>query len=229
MYINGQWKAADSQFSTVSPTDTSIVMGHFQQGSAADIDEAVVAAKAAFPAWKATPWQERVALLRKAADIISSRLFEIGAVISLEVGKNRLEALGDVEESADFIRTYCDAMEEHNGFAIDTLAESDRHHNRSVLKPFGVWGVIAPFNFPVALSGGPTSAALIAGNTVVLKPAEDTPYGPTLLTQCFHEAGIPAGVLNVVTGDEVAGKALVDHPDIAGFTFTGSYQVGMEI
>ncbi len=229
MYINGEWKEAAETFTTVSPTDTSLVMGHFQQGSAADINAAVAAAKAAFPMWKATPWQERVALLRQVAKTISNRLFDLAAIISLEVGKNRLEALGDVEEAADFMRYYCDAMEENNGFQVTNLAESERHHNRSILKPFGVWGVIAPFNFPVALSGGPTAAALIAGNTVVLKPAEDTPYGPTLLLQCFHDAGIPAGVLNMVTGAEVPGKALVDNADVSGFTFTGSYQVGMDI
>ena len=229
MYIAGQWVEARSTFATHSPIDTSLVMGHFQDGTAGDIDRAVQAARAAFPAWRATPWQERVALLRKVAEIISARLFDIAAVDSLEVGKNRLEALGDVEEAADFIRAYCDVMEEHRGFVKRQRAETEHHRNTSVLKPFGVWGVIAPFNFPIALSGGPTAAALIAGNTVVLKPAEDTPYGPTLLMQCFHDAGLPAGVVNMVTGQKETGRALVDHPDVAGFTFTGSYRVGMEI
>ncbi len=229
MYIDGQWLAAASAYATYSPVDTRLQMGSFPDGTDEDIDRAVAAARAAFPAWRARPWQERVALLRRAAEIISERLFTIAAVDSLEVGKNRLESLGDVEETADFIRTYCDAMQAHNGFAVRQRAESRHHRNTSVLKPYGVWGVISPFNFPIALSGGPTAAALVAGNTVVLKPAEDTPLGPMLLVQCFVDAGLPPGVLNLVTGQKAAGRALVDHPGVDGFTFTGSYRVGMEI
>jgi 1-pyrroline-5-carboxylate dehydrogenase len=229
LYIGGQWVAAAATYTTTSPIDTNLQLGRFQDGDAADIDRAVAAARAAFPAWRATPWPERVALLRRVAERISARLFEIAAVDSLEVGKNRLESLGDVEEAADFIRAYCDAMEKHHGFTVRQHAESRHHRNTSVLKPYGVWGVISPFNFPIALSGGPTAAALVAGNTVVLKPAEDTPYGPTLLVQCFAEAGLPPGVLNFVTGQKETGRALVDHPDVDGFTFTGSYRVGMEI
>ena len=229
MYIDGQWVEAAATYATYSPIDTSLHMGSFQDGTAADIDRAVTAARAAYPGWRATPWQDRVALLRRAAELISERLFTIAAVDSLEVGKNRLEALGDVEEVADFIRTYCDVMQENHGFAIRQRAESRHHRNTSVLKPYGVWAVISPFNFPIALSGGPTAAALIAGNTVVLKPAEDTPYGPTLLMECFVEAGLPPGVINFVTGQKETGRALVDHSGVDGITFTGSYRVGMEI
>ncbi|HRW46845.1 MAG TPA: aldehyde dehydrogenase family protein [Caldilinea sp.] len=229
MYIDGQWINATGVYTTRSPIDTGILMGHFQDGTAEDIDRAVGAARAAYPAWRDTPWQERVALLRKVAAIISERLFDLAAVDSMEVGKNRLEALGDVEETADFIRTYCDIMEQHGGFVVPQQNENAQFRNTSVLKPYGVWGVIAPFNFPVALSGGPTAAAILAGNTVVLKPAEDTPFSPTLLVQCFHDAGIPAGVVNMVTGQKETGRALVDHPGVDGFTFTGSYRVGMEI
>ena len=229
MYINGQWVEAAATYSSYSPIDTNVHMGSFQDGTAADIDRAVTAARAAYPGWRATPWQDRVTLLRRAAEIISDRLFAIAAVDSLEVGKNRLEALGDVEEVADFIRTYCDAMQENHGFAVRQRAESRHHRNTSILKPHGVWAVISPFNFPIALSGGPTAAALIAGNTVVLKPAEDTPFGPTLLVECFVEAGLPPGVINFVTGQKETGRALVDHPGVDGITFTGSYRVGMEI
>jgi 1-pyrroline-5-carboxylate dehydrogenase len=229
MYIDGQWVAARATYTTHSPIDHSLALGTFQDGTADDIDQAVRAARDAYPGWRATPWQERVARLRRVAELVSERLFAIAAVDSLEVGKNRLEALGDVEETADFIRTYCDAMEAHKGFAVRQRAESRHHRNTSVLKPYGVWAVISPFNFPIALSGGPTAAALIAGNTVVLKPAEDTPYGPTLLMECFAEAGLPPGVVNLVTGQKETGRALVDHPLVDGITFTGSYRVGMEI
>ncbi|MEW5986957.1 MAG: aldehyde dehydrogenase family protein, partial [Chloroflexota bacterium] len=153
LFINGRERQAAETFSKVSPVDTRMVMGYFQKGTAQDANEAVAAAKAAAKGWASTPWQERVAILRRAADLISDRLFDIGAVVSLEVGKNRLEALGDVEETADLIRYYCDQMEEHDGFSVPMKSESPRHHNRSVLKPYGVWAVISPFNFPFALAG----------------------------------------------------------------------------
>jgi 1-pyrroline-5-carboxylate dehydrogenase len=232
-YVGGQWRPAGTTFAKTSPVDTRLTLGHFHDGSAEDIDAAVAAAKAAFPAWRATPWQERVRILRLIAERISDRLFDLAAVVSLEVGKNRLEALGDIEETADFIRIYCDTMEANDGFVTPQRAESERHRNRSILKPFGVWAVIAPFNFPMALSGGPTGAALVTGNTVVLKPAEDTPYTPTLFAQIVSEVfaaeGVPPGVFNFVTGGKSTGKALAEHPDVAGITFTGSYNVGMQI
>lgn len=230
LYINGEERFADETFTKVSPIDTSMVLGHFQKGSVEDANDAIAAAKAAFPAWSKRPWQERVAILRKAADLMSERLFNMGAVMSIEIGKNRLEALGDVEETADLIRYNCDAMEKNDGFSFKLMSESEHHHNRSVLKPYGVWVVIAPFNFPGALAGGPSSAAMVAGNTVVLKPATDTPYTGWLLTECFRDAGVPAGVFNFVTGPgRTAGQTLVDHSDVAGITFTGSYDVGMNI
>jgi 1-pyrroline-5-carboxylate dehydrogenase len=229
LYINGEWVSTEETFTKTSPIDTSLVVGHFALGKKEHIDRAVAAARAAFPGWRDTPWQERVALLRKVADLISDRLFEIGAVLSIEVGKNRLEALGDVEETADLIRYCCDGMEENNGFDRALQSESPRHHNRSILKPYGVWGVIAPFNFPAALTGGPSGGALVTGNTVVLKPAEDAPLTCVLLTQCFHDGGIPAGVFNVVLGGDEAGKSLTANKDVNGITFTGSYEVGMNI
>ena len=230
MYINGEERFAEQTFAKVSPADTDMVMGHFQKGNEQDANDAIAAAKAAFPGWRDTPWQERVDIMRRAADLISERLFHFGAVMSLEVGKNRLEALGDVEETADLIRYNCDAMEANNGFSKPLKNESDKHHNRSVLKPYGVWVVISPFNFPAALAGGPSGAALIAGNTVVFKPATDTPFSGWLLTEAFRDAGVPAGVFNFVTGGgRTVGQTLVDHPDVAGITFTGSYDVGMNI
>ena len=230
MFINGEERSAAETFEKRSPVDLDLVMGHFQYGSAQDVNDAVAAAKAAFPAWSGRPWQERVAIMRRAADLISERLFYMGAVMSLEIGKNRMEALGDVEETADLIRYNCDAVEQNNNFNRPLLAESDKHHNRSVLKPYGVWAVISPFNFPGALAGGPSGAALVAGNCVVLKPASDTPFTAWLLTECLRDAGVPAGVFNFVTGvGRSVGQVLGDHPDVAGITCTGSYDVGMDI
>jgi 1-pyrroline-5-carboxylate dehydrogenase len=230
LLINGRERTAEKSFEKRSPVDIDLVMGHFQKGTAQDAKDAVAAAKAAYPGWSRTPWQERVAILRRAADLISERLFEIGAIMSLEVGKNRLEALGDVEETADLIRYYCDQMDQNEGFSRPLLSESPRHHNRSVLKPYGVWAVISPFNFPFALAGGPSGGAMVAGNTVVFKPASDTAYTGWLLTTCFRDAGIPAGVFNFVSGGgREVGQTIVDDPDVDGITFTGSYDVGMGI
>jgi len=230
LFINGKERSVGTTFAKVSPVDTDLVMGYFQKGSEQDALDAIAAARAAFDGWRNTPWQERVAILRRAADLISDRLFDMGAIMSFEVGKNRLEALGDVEETADLIRYYCDQMEANEGFAVTLKSETQRHHNRSVLKPYGVWAVISPFNFPGALAGGPSGGAMVAGNTVVFKPATDTPYTGWLLTTCFRDAGVPAGVFNFVTGGgRTVGQTIIDSDDVDGITFTGSYDVGMHI
>ena len=158
MYIDGEWLDTADTFENRSPINTDWLMGNFAMATDTHVNQAVMAAQAAFPAWRDTPWQERAALLGKAADLISERLFEISAAVSMEIGKNRLEAIGDVEETADLIRYCVAAMKDNQGFDRQLLSETERHHNRSVLKPYGVWGVIGPFNFPAALTGGPTGA-----------------------------------------------------------------------
>jgi 1-pyrroline-5-carboxylate dehydrogenase len=230
MYINGEERLAAETFVKISPVDTDLTLAHFQKGTEQDAEDAVAAARAAFDGWRKTPWQERVTIMRRAADLISERLFDMAAVVSLEAGKNRLEALSDVEETADLIRFYCDQIEENEGFSVSLLSETPQHHNRSVLKPYGVWAVISPFNFPCALAGGPSGGALVAGNSVVFKPATDTPYTGWLLTTCFRDAGVPAGVFNFVTGGgRTVGQTIIDSPEVDGITFTGSYDVGMHI
>ena len=174
-----------------------------------DVDDAVAAAKAAAPGWAATPWQDRVAIMRKAGDLISERSNELAALMSMEVGKNRLEALGDVEESAVFFRYYSDQMENNDGFdkPMDTIAAHET--TRSVMRPYGVWGVISPFNFPMALAAGPTAGALVAGNTVVLKPSPQGTFSAIKLYECLRDAGLPADVFHVVPGGDEIGKAVV--------------------
>ncbi|MCY3832425.1 MAG: aldehyde dehydrogenase family protein [Chloroflexi bacterium] len=229
MLINGDWVEGDGAFEHRSPINTDWLLGLFPRASDHQVNQAVAAAKAAFPAWRATPWRERCDLLGKVADLISERLFEISAAVSLEIGKNRLEAIGDVEETADLIRYCVDAMRDNAGFDRQLLSESDQHFNRSLLKPYGVWGVIGPFNFPAALTGGPTGAALIAGNTVVLKPAAEGSLTACLIAQCVTDAGLPAGVFNLALGGDEPGMALTANLDLAGLTFTGSYEVGMSL
>jgi 1-pyrroline-5-carboxylate dehydrogenase len=144
-----------------------------------------------------------------------------------------MESLGEVQETADLFYWYCDQMEANGGFVRELPNDPLKgfvSRNRSVLKPYGVWVVIAPFNFPYALAGGPVAAALVAGNTVVFKTASDTAWSGWLLAEVLRDAGLPPGVCNYVTGGGGAiGAALVRHPDVAGVTFTGSYEVGMRI
>ena len=172
-------------------------------------------------------------VLCKAADIMDERLFDLGAAMSLEVGKSRMEALGDVAETADLIRYSCYQMEKNDGYIVEMGKDPLVGYtatNFSVMRPYGVWLIISPFNFPAALTGGPMGAALATGNTVVVKPATDTPWIVRLLTECFRDAGLPDGVVNFVTGPGgTLGQALVDSLEVDGVTFTGSFDIGMKI
>lgn len=228
-YVNGQARTNGPTFDVYSPVDTSIRLCTVHSATTADVEDAVAAAKAAAAGWAATPWRDRVAIMRRAGDLISDRSNELAALMSMEVGKNRLEALGDVEESAVFFRYYSDQMENNDGFdkPMDTIAA--RETTRSVMRPYGVWGVISPFNFPMALAAGPTAGALVAGNTVVLKPSPQGTFSAIKLYECLRDAGLPEGVFHVVPGGDEIGKAVVGHKDVAGLSFTGSYEVGMSI
>ncbi|MFO1316269.1 MAG: aldehyde dehydrogenase family protein [Burkholderiales bacterium] len=233
MLIGGRDERAPRQFAVRSPIDTRIAVGRFQAGEDVHARAAVAAAKAAFPAWAATPWEARVRILRRAVALIEERVYFIGAALALEVGKNRMEALGEAQETADLIAYSCDRMEAEDGFAKPMARDplpGFVSENRSVLRPYGPWLVIAPFNFPFALSGGPAGAALVTGNTVVFKAASTTPWSGRLLADALRDAGVPPGVFNFVTGPGGSlGEALIRHPDVAGVTFTGSYGVGMHL
>jgi acyl-CoA reductase-like NAD-dependent aldehyde dehydrogenase len=216
-----------------SPIDRDVILGSFAQAGMQEVERAMTAAASAFPKWRATPPHERMRLLRKAAQLIEDRVYTIAAALTLEVGKNRMEALGEVQETADFFNVYCDDFVRQQGFdhelPNDPLPKAVSR-NRSVMKPYGVWVVINPFNFPFALAGGPVAAALVTGNTVVLKGASETPWAGRMLADCLRDAGLPAGVFNYVMGPGGAiGDALVQHPRTAGVTFTGSYVTGMHI
>ena len=230
-FIDGQDRAAQVTHEKRSPIDSGWLLGQFPDATAAEIDAAMSAARRAFPEWRRTPPAERIRILRRVAQLIEERVYSIAAAIAVEVGKNRMESLGEVQETADFFAHYCDDYERHDfdhALPDDPLADF-RSHNRSAMKPYGPWAVIAPFNFPFALAGGPVAAALVTGNTVVVKGSMDTPWSGRLLADCLRDAGIPAGVFSFVNGGREAGVALVDHPDTAGVTFTGSYEVGMQI
>jgi 1-pyrroline-5-carboxylate dehydrogenase len=233
LYINHQaveGSGGGDPIVDASPIDTSFVLGRFAAAGPIQVDLAVKAARAAQAGWAARRWQDRLAVMRKAAGLIRERKFDLAAVMSLEVGKSRLEAMGDAEESADLIDYYADQVEQAGGFTREMARLTPIEQNTEVLRPFGVFVCIAPFNFPLALSTGMSSAALMTGNAVVYKPAEDTPLTGLRLYEVYRDAGVPAGVFNYVSGHgRQIGDALWQHPGVDGVVFTGSKEVGMRI
>jgi acyl-CoA reductase-like NAD-dependent aldehyde dehydrogenase len=233
LYIEGQDIHAQVHREARSPIDRDLLLGHVSQATAADAERAIAAAHGAFPAWRSLAAAERIRILRRVSQLIEERVYTIGAALALEVGKNRMEALGETQETADFFTAYCDDFERQQYFDHELPNDPLPNvvsRNRSVMKPHGVWVVITPFNFPFALAGGPVAAALVTGNTVVLKGASDTPWAGRLLADCLRDAGVPNGVFNYLSGPSGAiGDALISDPRTAGVTFTGSYEVGTRI
>jgi 1-pyrroline-5-carboxylate dehydrogenase len=230
LYIDGKPVETGKTFDDTSPIDTRWIVGRFQSGGREHVRDAIAAARKAYPSWSGMSWQDRVASVRRIADAIRRHRWELSALMGYEAGKNRLECVGDVEESADLIAYYCDQVEAHNGFvqAMGALGPGER--NASVMRPYGVWAVISPFNFPLALAAGPAGGALVAGNTVVFKPASTTPLMGLKLYEMVKEAGIPDGVFNFITGGgSTAGQELIDNEAIDGIVFTGSKEVGMKL
>jgi 1-pyrroline-5-carboxylate dehydrogenase len=229
MFIDGRAVNGPAESDDTSPIDTRILLGRFQDATRDQMKEAIAAARAAFATWSRVPWEERVRIVRAVGGVIRERRSELAALVGYEVGKSRLECVGEIEEAADFFDYYCDRMEATDGFTNLMGMPGAPEESRSVLRPYGVFGIIAPFNFPVALAAGPAAAALLAGNTVVFKPAEDTPFSSLK----FYEivAGlVPAGVVNMVTGPGVpVGQELADNPGVDGLVFTGSMEVGMKL
>ncbi len=213
-----------------SPIDTGLLLGRFAVAGPAEVDRAVRAARSAQRDWARRPWRERVGPLRRAAALIRERKYHLAALMSLEVGKSRLEAMGDIEESADLIDYYCAQVEEADGFVRQMGRVTPVERNTDVLRPYGVFACIAPFNFPLALSAGMSSAALVAGNAVVYKPSEETPLTGLRLAQIYEDAGLPAGVFAFLVGRrEEIGDAMWQHPGVDGVVFTGSRAVGLRI
>ncbi len=220
----------EGEFEKRSPIDTSIVVGYFQRGNAKHMGQAIGKAKKSFEEWSNKDWRERVKIIRKAAELIDERKFEIAAVITYEVGKNRLEALAECWEAIDALRYYARIMEENNGYELEMGPGGPGERCKMVARPYGVWVVISPFNFPFMLANGMMSGALITGNTVVLKPTSEAPLSALLLYKVFNDAGVPAGAINYVTGPgEAFEEEVTANPDVAGIAFTGSKEVGMRL
>jgi 1-pyrroline-5-carboxylate dehydrogenase len=227
--VNGEDRAEGRMVTARSPIDFNIVLGDFPQADAGLVNDAICAARAAYPAWRAMGWPRRVELLRSAANVLAHRKWDLSIACLIEVGKSRLEAVGEVEEAIDLIRHYCAEMERTDGFREERPGASSAERCSVLLRPFGVFAVIAPFNFPVALSIGMMSAALVAGNTVVFKPSDAAGLTGRLIVEALVEGGLPDGAVNLVQGGRETGQALVHHPDVNGYAFTGSNAIGMTI
>jgi 1-pyrroline-5-carboxylate dehydrogenase len=226
--VGGGEVEAGAVFEREDPSRTERVASRAHEGGAEVVAEAVACAREAQREWRRVPHGERTAVLREAARLIGTRTLELAAAVSLETGKVRTESIAEVEEAVDLILTYCAQVEEHGGFEHELGQLRPDERNRDVLRPYGVFGVISPFNFPFALSFGMASAALAAGNAVVLKPAEEAPRSGGEVVRLLVEAGIPAGVANLVHGGPETGRALAA-ADVDGIAFTGSAEVGRAI
>ncbi len=230
LHLNGHAKKSYAgTFNDTCPANTGLVLGKFQKGTREHARQAIAAARTAGTVWRELGWQARVSFLRKTAELMTRHQFDLAAMLCLEVGKNRFEAIAEVSESIDLILYYCQLMERHHGYDMP-MGGMGLEETRSVLRPYGVWAVVSPFNFPLALATGMAAGALLGGNTVVFKPASDTPYAGLRLYDLFHQAGLPVGVFNFLTGPGgTVGEELVTHPGVDGFIFTGSREVGLNI
>ena len=228
MLVAGKEVRHAKTFETRDPS-TGEVLARFPHGTQADVDAAVKAAKAAQPAWEALGWEQRAAIIERAAGIMRERRPELAALMTLENGKNRLEAYYDVDEAIDFLKYYAWQMREHKGYVVPMGKPFPDESCVSVMRPWGVFAIVGPFNFPVAIPCGMTTGALITGNAVVLKPASDTPWCAFEVVRILHDAGVPRDVLSLVTGGgREVGQPLIDHPEVGGLCFTGSREVGMK-
>ena len=225
--VNGKEIYSESNFSVHSPSDTRIKIADFPNSSISDTNNAISSAKDAFEEWSSFPFQKRVEIFRECADYFSSKKFFLAAIMTFENGKNRFEAMGDIDEAIDFMRFYAYQMEINDGFCKQTSHPNPNEKTQTIMKPYGVWGIISPFNFPSAIAIGMTTGALITGNTAVLKPASDTPLSSFYFVKYLFSK-IPAGAINFVTGSgSIVGKTLIESENVDGIAFTGSRKVGM--
>jgi aldehyde dehydrogenase (NAD+) len=228
-FIAGEWVAAvgGETFDSIVPA-TGETLASFPRSGAADVDRAVQAAKEAFESWRLVPAPRRGEIVFRLGELLREHKEELTDLMTREMGKVRAEAGGDVQEAIDM--SYYMAGEGRRLFGQTTPSELPDKFMMSVRMPIGVVGAITPWNFPIAIPSWKLCPALVCGNTVVLKPAEDTPFLAERFVELLSEAGVPAGVVNVVHGyGEEVGDALVRHPDVAVITFTGSRETGISV
>ncbi|MGH9430726.1 MAG: aldehyde dehydrogenase family protein [Terriglobia bacterium] len=229
-YINGEWveSASGQTFENINPANRHEVVGAFQKSTAQDVDAAVEAAKAAYPAWKNTPAPKRGEILFRAAQLLLERKESLSEQMTREMGKVLDETRGDVQEAIDM--TFYMAGEGRRQFGLTTPSELQNKFCMTARYPIGVCSMITPWNFPMAIPSWKMMPALVCGNTLVLKPSPDAPLSSYNLVKILEEAGIPRGVVNLVAADgaEVP-KRLVAHDDVRVVSFTGSTAVGREV
>nr|WP_096198848.1 aldehyde dehydrogenase family protein [Bacillus sp. FJAT-45350] len=229
-YINGQWIASVSKetFESINPADTTDVVGKFQSSTEEDVKKAIDAARDAFPGWAKTSPSKRADILNKAADILESKVDQYGEELTREEGKIISAAKGEVKRTAQTLRYYA---VEGLSFTGETFPNDDPNMDVFTQRePLGVVSVITPWNFPISIPARKIAPALITGNTVVFKPSSDTPLIALRLVEALHEAGIPKGVINFVTGAaSKIGDSIITDPAIRAVTFTGSTQAGEDI
>ena len=226
-YVAGQWVASKSgkAFPNSNPANTAEVVGHFQASGPEDVQAACEAAAKALPAWSASPAPRRGEFLFKAAELLESRLVKISEEMTREEGKTLPEAKGEVKRAINILRYF--GGEGARQFSYQIPSERENVFCYTLRKPLGVVALITPWNFPSAIPAWKMAPALVAGNTVVIKPASLAPLSGYRLVEALHEAGLPAGVLNYVTGSGAAvGNSLVEHPAVRAVSFTGSCEVG---
>ncbi|MGI0045977.1 MAG: aldehyde dehydrogenase family protein [Nitrosotalea sp.] len=227
MIIGGKEVFSNNQFQVRSPADKNLILANFQLASKEDTIHAIETAKESYHKWSLVPYQKRVKIFREVADMFSHNKFRLAAILSFENGKTRLEAMGDLDESIDFMRFYAEQLEVNQGFSKETQSANKNEKTSSTLKPYGVWGIISPFNFPSAISIGMSAGALITGNTIVLKPSSDSPISAFKFAEAIYHK-LPPSAINFVTGaGSVVGKTILESPLVDGIAFTGSKEVGI--
>jgi acyl-CoA reductase-like NAD-dependent aldehyde dehydrogenase len=231
MLIGGEWRqaAAREEIEVVNPA-TEEVVDSVPSGAPADVELAVATAQRALRDWSRTDVEKRAAILSKAADLIHEHAKELAATLTSEQGKPVAEAMGEVTHLAHGVRYYAEAATKVRGSYQDLPSTLGSAYGMVIRRPMGVCAAITPYNFPLTLLGTKVAPALAMGNTVVAKPAATTPLATLEVARLFGEAGVPDGVLNVVTGrGSVVGDALVGHPDVRRVAFTGSTEVGRHV
>ena len=230
IFINGEVIPSKQLFDDISPIDPHLVVGRFPKCTRADVDKAVAAAENAFKEWSLTPYQKRAEIFHRAALIMTKEVYRFAAALTLDNGKNREEAIGEVDEAVDFLEFYAQTIVSSEGFRERKNPPYDDEDPVSVMLPYGVFAVVCPFNFPLSITVGMTTGALITGNTVVVKPSSLAPLAVYQFYDLLVRAGLPPGVMNVVTGSGAeVGDQLVNSPKVAGIAFTGSKEVGFKL